>query len=133
VAGLLVAVAIRVALDSALLSVRFVPRWLPKAATWTVGFVFLLRCIEHFRRAGFFKSDSGTRFAMLDAVLYSPVCLLLAIGCIAVGLDSLSVEASVGPRVTVQLPGAIAAHVRMTRPRLAGAQVARTEGRARRP
>ena len=47
--------------------------------------VLLLRAIGDFRLVGFFKRIRDTRFARLDTVLYSPLCLVLAIGAAIVG------------------------------------------------
>ena len=41
---------------------------------------FLLRAIGDFRLLGFFKRVRGTKFALLDTVLYSPLCLGIAAG-----------------------------------------------------
>ena len=38
------------------------------------------RAIGEFRYVGFFKRVRGSRFAKLDTVVYSPLCLLLAVG-----------------------------------------------------
>jgi hypothetical protein len=40
----------------------------------------LARAIGEFRYVGFFKQVRGSRFATLDTLVYSPVCLLLALG-----------------------------------------------------
>jgi len=40
----------------------------------------LARAIGEFRYVGFFKQVRGSRFATLDSLVYSPVCLLLALG-----------------------------------------------------
>jgi hypothetical protein len=40
----------------------------------------LARAIGEFNHVGFFKRVRGSRFATLDTWLYSPLCLLLAIG-----------------------------------------------------
>ncbi len=47
--------------------------------------VLLLRAIGDFRLVGFFKGIRHTRFARLDTVVYSPLCLALAIGTAIVG------------------------------------------------
>ena len=47
--------------------------------------VLLLRAIGDFRFVGFFKRIRHTRFARLDTLVYSPLCLLLAIGSSIVG------------------------------------------------
>jgi hypothetical protein len=39
----------------------------------------LARAVGEFRYVGFFKSVRDSRFAKLDTVLYSPLCLLLAL------------------------------------------------------
>lgn len=39
--------------------------------------VLLLRAIGDFRLVGFFKRVRGSRFARLDTLLYSPLCLAL--------------------------------------------------------
>ena len=41
--------------------------------------VFLLRAIGDFRIVGWSKRLRGSRFARLDDILYSPLCLMLAI------------------------------------------------------
>jgi hypothetical protein len=45
---------------------------------WTIGVLFLLRAVGDLRYAGIFRSIVGTRFAQWDAVIYTPLCLLLA-------------------------------------------------------
>ena len=46
------------------------------------------RAIGEFRYVGFFKRVRGSRFAKLDTVVYSPLCLLLAVGVALVALQS---------------------------------------------
>ena len=53
--------------------------------TLALAFILLLRAIGDFRLVGFFKRIRGTRFARLDTAVYSPLCLLLAIGSSIVG------------------------------------------------
>lgn len=55
--------------------------WLTQA----LAVVLLLRAIGDFRLVGFFKRIRDTRFARLDTAVYSPLCLLLAIGSTLVG------------------------------------------------
>jgi hypothetical protein len=38
------------------------------------------RAVGEFKYVGFFKRVRGSRFARLDTLLYSPLCLLLAVG-----------------------------------------------------
>lgn len=47
--------------------------------------VLLLRAIGDFRLVGFFKRAHNSRFARLDTAVYSPLCLVLAIGAAIVG------------------------------------------------
>lgn len=51
---------------------------------WGLSFVFLLRAIGNLRSFGFFKTVKDTPFAHWDSVLYSPLCLMLAL--LATGL-----------------------------------------------
>jgi hypothetical protein len=38
------------------------------------------RAVGEFRYVGFFKRERGSRFATMDTLVYSPLCLLLAAG-----------------------------------------------------
>jgi hypothetical protein len=57
-----------------------VPRILMIVGTWGVGVVFALRAMGDFRYFGFFRRVTGTAFARNDALFYTPLVLLLAIG-----------------------------------------------------
>jgi hypothetical protein len=46
----------------------------------------LARAVGEFKYVGFFKRVHNTKFARLDTLLYSPLCLLLAAGVTLVGL-----------------------------------------------
>ena len=50
-----------------------------RTATWLVAAVFGLRAIGDFRYIGFLKSVRDSRFARLDTLIYSPLCVLLAL------------------------------------------------------
>ena len=50
-----------------------------RAGVWLVAALFLFRALGDFRYVGFCKRVRGTRFARLDTLIYSPVCLLLAV------------------------------------------------------
>jgi hypothetical protein len=61
--------------------------WLPSlprpALSWlsyALALGLLLRAIGEFKYVGFFKRVRGSRFARLDTLLYSPLCLVLAVG-----------------------------------------------------
>jgi Protein of unknown function (DUF3995) len=45
----------------------------------------LARAIGEFKYVGFFKHVRDSKFARLDTLLYSPLCLLLAVGVALVG------------------------------------------------
>ena len=47
--------------------------------SYALAFGLLARAIGEFRYVGFFKRVRGTKFARLDTLLYSPLCLLLAV------------------------------------------------------
>ena len=68
-----------VATTSGWVSVGLSQRWLV-GLSYGLALGLLARSIGEFRAVGFFKSVRGTRFARLDSLVYSPVCLLLAIG-----------------------------------------------------
>jgi len=53
--------------------------------TRALALVLLLRAIGDFRLVGFFKRIRGSRFARLDTVLYSPLCLALSAGVAVIG------------------------------------------------
>lgn len=56
-----------------------VPGWIFYVGTWVISALFLLRTIGDFRYVGFFKSVSGTDFARWDTILFSPLCLFIAV------------------------------------------------------
>ncbi len=55
--------------------------WMTRA----LAVIFLLRAIGDFRLVGFSKRICDSRFARLDTVVYSPLCLAMAIGTAIVG------------------------------------------------
>ena len=55
----------------------------PRLLTWcsfALALGLLARAIGEFRYVGFFKRVRDSRFAKLDTLVYSPLCLLLAVG-----------------------------------------------------
>ena len=60
--------------------------WLFRVGLWGVTAVLTLRAIGDFNYVGFFKKVRHTAFAQNDTRLYSPLCLLLAIGCAIVAI-----------------------------------------------
>jgi hypothetical protein len=61
-----------------------IPSALPPAVltvgSWLLALGLFARAIGDFRFVGFFKRVKGSRFARLDSVFYSPLCLALAAG-----------------------------------------------------
>ena len=49
-------------------------------ACYALALGLLARAVGEFKYVGFFKRVRGSRFARLDTLLYSPLCLLLAVG-----------------------------------------------------
>jgi hypothetical protein len=50
--------------------------WLSSA----LAFALFVRAVGEFKYVGFFKRVRDSRFARLDTLVYSPLCLLLALG-----------------------------------------------------
>lgn len=48
--------------------------------SYVLAFGLLARAVGEFRYVGLFKRVRGSRFARLDTLIYSPLCLLLAAG-----------------------------------------------------
>lgn len=88
VPGPFVTLVVAAALGFCALLVAAVAGWvqLPLAERWVrwlaiaMAGAFGLRAVGEFRLVGFFKRVKGTRFARMDTLVYSPLCLLLALG-----------------------------------------------------
>jgi len=61
-------------------------RLLGSLGVWTLCAVFALRAAGDFRTFGLFKTVRESRFARLDTLLYTPLCLAISLGCLAVAL-----------------------------------------------
>jgi hypothetical protein len=48
--------------------------------SYALALGLLARAIGEFKYVGFFKRVRGSKFARLDTLLYSPLCLLLSVG-----------------------------------------------------
>ena len=48
--------------------------------SYALALGLLARAIGEFKYVGFFKRVRGTRFSKLDSLVYSPLCLVLALG-----------------------------------------------------
>jgi hypothetical protein len=52
------------------------PRW----GAWALATLFALRAVGEFRYVGIFKRVTGTPFARWDSRLFTPLCVLIALG-----------------------------------------------------
>jgi hypothetical protein len=71
--------ALLVAATANLVGVPLSGKWLRWLA-YALAAALFVRAIGDFRLVGFFKRVRDSRFARLDTLVYSPLCLLLAIG-----------------------------------------------------
>lgn len=55
------------------------PGAVARAGCVLLGLLFVARSVGDFRLLGFFKRIRGSRFARLDSLYYSPLCLLIGI------------------------------------------------------
>lgn len=87
-ASIVVAIGLACAALVALTRGGLIPSPLPDAAAqWmsiALAAIFFARAVGDFRLVGFFKRVRRTRFATWDTRLFSPLCLLLACGFLAV-------------------------------------------------
>lgn len=54
---------------------------------WILAALFAARAVGDFRYVGFFKRERASRFAQYDSLLYSPLCLALALVCAGVAIN----------------------------------------------
>ncbi len=80
-------VAALIVLEASHILPSFLPTWITSLGIWTIASVFLLRSLGDFRYIGFSKRVYGTRFATFDTWLYSPLTLLLGVGCLLIALQ----------------------------------------------
>ena len=75
-----------VAGTSGLVSLGLPPRplsWL----SYATALALLARAVGEFKYVGFFKRVRGSRFATMDTLVYSPLCLMLSAGVAWVAID----------------------------------------------
>jgi hypothetical protein len=68
----------------------FLPTWIYRTGIWCIALVFLLRAVGEFHYFGFFKQVNDSLFAHWDTVLYTPLCLGLAIFCTVLAINGSS-------------------------------------------
>ena len=54
---------------------------LTRIGVGTLAFLFAARAVGDFRLVGIFRRVKGTRFARMDAVFFSPLCICIAALC----------------------------------------------------
>jgi hypothetical protein len=55
------------------------PSWMFRVGVWGVLVVFVARAVGDFRLVGLFKRVRNSRFAHWDTILFTPLCLLIAL------------------------------------------------------
>ena len=82
-ATLLVATALFLAMLTVLGQIgllgEIIPLWIFRWATFAIAALFFLRSIGDFKIVGFFKQASDSGFAYWDTILFSPLCLFIAV------------------------------------------------------
>ena len=63
-----------------------VPAWIPRTGVWFMAVAFALRAIGDFKYVGFFKKPNESTFARRDSRIYSPLCVVIAVLSVVVGL-----------------------------------------------
>ena len=61
--------------------------WLLRSSLACVALILLARAVGDLNLVGFFKQIRGTRFAVRDTWLYSPLCAFLALGLVPLALS----------------------------------------------
>lgn len=61
-----------------------VPAMAVRGATFAIALLFALRAVGNFRSVGFFKRPSNSAFASRDTLVYSPLCLGIAVAALVV-------------------------------------------------
>jgi hypothetical protein len=90
-----------------------------QVGAWGVALTFAARTIGEFRYVGLFRTVRGTAFATWDARLFTPLCLVLAVGSASIAL---------GPGTLAQVEAAQACALDATPRVLASAGDAHTAG-----
>lgn len=62
------------------------PKWVFTVGTFGISIVFLLRAIGNFSTVGFFKHIVDSKFAYWDTVIFSPLCLIIALSTALIAL-----------------------------------------------
>ena len=87
VAFVLFLFALLIAATAGMLSLG-APRNLLAWASYALALGLLARAIGDFKYVGFFKKVRESRFAWMDTLVYSPLCLMLSVGVAVVAFHS---------------------------------------------
>jgi hypothetical protein len=79
VAGGLFGGALTLLAQAGLIWLPVPPAW-PRWGAFALASVFALRAVGEFRYVGLFKQVRGTRFARWDTRLFTPLCIVMALG-----------------------------------------------------
>ena len=64
------------------------PPGLLRLGTWGLAAAFAARAVGDFRFVGLFKRVRGTRFACWDSLLFTPLCLVIALSAAIVATST---------------------------------------------
>jgi hypothetical protein len=81
VAGLFALAGVVVALRAGVIPGQLAMPRLLRLASWSLTAVLAMRAAGDFRTFGFLKPPQATDFAHYDTVLFSPICVITALGC----------------------------------------------------
>lgn len=63
-----------------------IPNWILYYGGWFIAAIFIARAIGEFKYIGFFKKIKNTDFAKLDSKYFSPLCLIIGLIGITLGM-----------------------------------------------
>ena len=69
-----------------------VPSTWPRRGAWALATLFALRAVGDFRYVGLFKRVTDTPFARWDTRLFTPLCVVIALGCAVTAARAGSVD-----------------------------------------
>ncbi|MCW5261107.1 DUF3995 domain-containing protein [Verminephrobacter eiseniae] len=83
---LLLLCAVNIFMGAGIMPMLFVSPPTVTLGLWATTLIFVLRAIGDFKYIGFFKSINDTEFGRRDSLFFSPLCLFLAILCLAMAM-----------------------------------------------
>ncbi len=64
-----------------------VPMQVYRVGIWVVAAAFAGRAVGEFHYVGMFKRERGTAFARMDTIVYTPLCVVMAVAAVTVALS----------------------------------------------